>query len=274
MTGDNQSVQAATAAEVRAGFEHGEFVVLYQPIVSLRTGKLLSAEGLVRWLHPTLGTLSPGRFLPAVARAGLMDELGAWVLRTICTQARTWQDAGSNVPCVGFNPSEEQFRPTYLHDLVRAALNDTGLPPQGLTLELHEAVMGDAERASATLQEIATLGVRLWLDDFATGPPHLRNLKRFPFDILKLDRSYVADIAVDAGDEAIAAAIIGLAHALGIEVVAEGVTTEAQLAVLRRHGCDHIQGYLFSHPLEACALSTFLSEGQHGDIDPLGLLRP
>ncbi|MDQ3328643.1 MAG: EAL domain-containing protein [Chloroflexota bacterium] len=273
MTEHDGATLEVTAVEVRAAFEHGEFVVLYQPIVSLHTGKLLSAEGLVRWLHPRLGTLSPGRFLPVVACAGLMTKLGAWVLQTICARARSWQDAGIDVPCVGFNPSEEQFRRTYLRDLVRMSLDDADLDPQRLTLELHEAVMGDAECASATLQEIATQGVRLWLDDFATGPPHLRNLTRFPFDTLKLDRSYVANIAIDAGEESIVAGSIRLAHALGLEVVAEGVATEAQLAVLRRLGCGYIQGYLLSHPLEADALATFLSDGPHGDIDRLGLLR-
>jgi EAL domain-containing protein (putative c-di-GMP-specific phosphodiesterase class I) len=273
MMGNEPFVPTVTAAEVQAGIEHGEFAVHYQPVISLHTGKLLSAEGLVRWRHPTLGMLAPGMFLPAVADAGLLAELGAWVLRTVCAQARIWQDAGIAVPCVGFNPSEEDLRPAYLRDLVRAALDGAGIGPRLLVLELHEEVMADTQRAAQTLGELAALGVRLWIDDYGTGPSSLPLLEQFPFEILKIDRGDVSHIAEDPGAESAVASMIELAQSMGMAVVAEGVVTQDQLAVLRRHGCDHIQGRLFSRPLEADALSDFLVEGHAKDIDPLHMLR-
>lgn len=264
---------ATTAGELRTALERDELEVHYQPILALKSGTISGAEALVRWRHPTRGLLSPGAFLPAARSAGLTVTLGERVLRTVCAQAAAWRDAESPVPCVSFNPAHEQFRPEYLRDLVRAALGAAGLEPERLALELHEEVMGDAGAAAVTLAELGPIGVRLWVDDFGMGPSCVRSLKGSRFGMLKIGGEFVADIGSDADAARLVGALVGLARALGMEAVAEGVYAPEQLAVLRGCGCDHIQGWLFCRPLPPEALGTFLREGRYGDVDPLHLLQ-
>jgi diguanylate cyclase (GGDEF)-like protein/PAS domain S-box-containing protein len=248
---------------LRNAVERGEFVLYYQPQLDMKTGKIVGMEALIRWQHPELGMVPPGRFIGIAEETGMIVEIGAWVLRTACAQNKAWQDAGYDKLRVAVNLSARQFGAADLIENLAAVLSDTGLEPKYLEIELTESLfMSDITPAVDLLHRIKALGVNLSIDDFGTGYSSLSYLSRFPIDVLKIDRSFVADITRDANDEAIVTSIIALAHNLKLAVIAEGVETGEQLDYLRRHGCDEMQGYYFSPPLPAHQFEQLLVEGR------------
>ena len=256
----NVQVQERLAIEqgLRIAEQRNELYLLYQPKIDLRSGRIIGVEALLRWQHPSLGLISPERFIPIAEETGLIIPIGEWVLRTACKQIRAWRDRGIELP-VAVNLSACQFRQRNLAQTIHRILSETGVPPQWLEIEITESdVMENAESAIATLDELKARGVSISVDDFGTGYSSLSYLKRFPLDVLKIDRSFVRDIAVDSDDAAIVEAIIALARSLEIKVVAEGVETEDQMAFLNRSGCDFAQGYLFSPPVDAEQIAVLL----------------
>ena len=248
---------------LRNALERDEFVLHYQPQVDLESGAIVGIEALLRWQHPELGMVAPARFIGLAEETGLIVPIGAWVLRTACQQARAWHDAGFGHLRVAVNLSARQFAQPDLLPSIAAALEETGLPPAALELELTESLfMHDVAQAVHLLYDLKALGVALSIDDFGTGYSSLSYLRNFPIDVRKIDRSFVNDIASDADDAAIVASVIALAHNLELRVIAEGVESEEQLDFLRRHGCNEIQGYYFSRPVEAGALQQMLLEGK------------
>jgi diguanylate cyclase (GGDEF)-like protein/PAS domain S-box-containing protein len=243
--------------------ERREFVLHYQPQVDLKTGCIVGMEALIRWEHPELGMVPPGRFISLSEENGSIVPIGKWVLRSACMQAKLWQRAGFGDLCIAVNLSARQFSRRDLVQSVAAVLEETGLSPHLLELELTESLlMTDVETAIATMQELKALGVALSIDDFGTGYSSLSYLKRFPIDILKIDQSFVRDITLDPGDAVIVMSIIALAHNLKLHVIAEGVETKEQLAYLRHHRCDAIQGHYFSRPLPADEIEKILRQGK------------
>jgi diguanylate cyclase (GGDEF)-like protein/PAS domain S-box-containing protein len=237
---------------LRSALERNEFVLHYQPQVNLVTGKIVGMEALIRWQHPELGVVAPSRFISVAEETGLIVPIGAWVMRTACQQNKLWHDAGLGELRVAVNLSARQFGAPHLLAEVTEVLEQTGLAADFLEIELTESLfMSDVTLAVEVLHGLKSLGVNLSIDDFGTGYSSLSYLSRFPIDVLKIDRSFVADIARDASDAAIVASIISLAHNLKLSVIAEGVETAEQLDYLRRHGCDEMQGYYFSRPLAA-----------------------
>lgn len=254
----------AMEGALRLALQRDELLLHFQPKVSLKTGRINGVEALVRWSHPEHGMRSPAEFIPVAEETGLIVPLGEWVLRKACATLRAWQDAGLPVVPVAVNLSARQFRQAELIEVVGAVLDETGLDPALLELEITESMlMDDVDAAVAILKTLKELGVELSLDDFGTGYSSLSYLKRFPIDRLKIDRAFVRDIATDPDDAAICVAIIGLAHNLRMRVVAEGVETEGQLQYLREHGCDALQGFFFSPPVAADALARMLAHGEH-----------
>jgi len=248
---------------LRNAVERGEFVLYYQPQLDLKTGKVCGMEALIRWQHPELGMVPPSRFISIAEETGMIVAIGAWVLRTACAQNKAWQDAGYDKLRVAVNLSARQFGAADLIDNLASVLHDTGLEPKYLEIELTESLfMSDITPAVDLLHRMKALGVNLSIDDFGTGYSSLSYLSRFPIDVLKIDRSFVADITRDANDEAIVTSIIALAHNLKLAVIAEGVETQEQLDYLRRHGCDEMQGYYFSKPLAADEFEQLLIEGR------------
>ncbi|MEW6761245.1 MAG: bifunctional diguanylate cyclase/phosphodiesterase [Pseudomonadota bacterium] len=230
--------------------ERGQLVLQYQPRISTRDGRMVGVEALVRWRHPELGLLAPARFIPLAEESGLINELDLWVLREACACAAAWRAQGLFTGRVSVNLSARQFQRAGLAQRVRAALDASGLEPDGLELEITEStVMHDTEDAADVLRSLRDLGVRVSIDDFGTGYSSLSYLKRFPLDVLKIDRAFVNDVEGDATGAAIIRAIITLAHSLGLTAVAEGVETAQQVAFLKENGCDEIQGYYYSRPI-------------------------
>ena len=247
----------------RALQECNQLQVHYQAQKRL-DGPLIGFEALVRWQHPELGLIPPAHFLPVAEEAGLMAAIDEAVLRIACAQARQWQMEGTHGLRVAVNVSDHLFRRGDLPALVDALLTEFDLPPAALELELTEAiVMTDIESSIRTMHRIRDLGVDLSIDDFGTGYSSLAHLKRCPVQMLKIDRSFVNDLMTDPNDAAITEAITALAHKMNIQVIAEGVESEAQLEALRRYGCDAIQGYWLSKPLPAPMLPAFLSRVAH-----------
>jgi diguanylate cyclase (GGDEF)-like protein/PAS domain S-box-containing protein len=237
---------------LRQGLERGEFVLHYQPQINVASGRIVGAEALIRWNHPQIGLVPPGKFIPVAEVSGLIVAIGEWVLREACRQNWRWQQAGLAPISVAVNISSVQFRGGHLERNIRAALADTGLAAQYLELELTEGiVMGGANETVQTLLSLSAMGLKLSIDDFGTGYSSLSYLKRFPIDKLKIDQSFVRDIVTDPDDWAIASAVISLGHSLRLGVIAEGVEHAEQLDMLRRQGCDEVQGYHFSVPLPA-----------------------
>jgi PAS domain S-box-containing protein/diguanylate cyclase (GGDEF)-like protein len=240
---------------LRRAIERDEFELHYQPQVTLGSGAIVGFEALVRWRHPERGLVGPGAFIALAEETGLILPIGEWVLRRACGQCRAWQDAGLPVVPVSVNLSARQFS-EQIPQTVRRILDETGLDPKLLELELTESASMDApEKSFEILRELKAMGIGLAIDDFGTGYSNLNYLKRFPVDKLKLDQSFVRDIVSDPDDLSIARAVIAMAHGLRLTVIAEGVEDAGQLALLAAHGCDEIQGYLFSRPVEpeACA---------------------
>jgi len=250
-------------AALRRALEREEFRLFYQPKADLVTGKICGFEALLRWQHPDRGIVMPGDFIPVLEETGLIVQAGEWVLRTACVQIKAWQEVGLKVPAVAVNLSARQFEQKNLQGVVRQILRDTRIDPSLIEFEITESLlMNDPEGAARTLHSLKESGVRLSMDDFGTGYSSLGYLKRFPIDTLKIDRTFVRDISTDADDATLTRAIINLAQNLRLNVVAEGVETEAQLAFLCSNGCDEMQGYLFAKPTTAEECGRMLREGR------------
>jgi PAS domain S-box-containing protein/diguanylate cyclase (GGDEF)-like protein len=254
---------------LRRAIEREELVLHYQPQVDLASGRIVGAEALLRWRHPERGMVSPGLFIPLAEETGLIVPMGDWVLSAACAQQRAWREAGLPLVPVSVNLSAHQFDDRIVATVGRM-LEQYGLEPQLLELELTEsASMADADKSCALLAQLKNMGLSLSIDDFGTGFSNLTYLKRFPVDKLKLDQSFVADILKSGDDLAIPRAVIAMAHGLRLTVVAEGVETAGQLAVLAEHGCDMMQGYYFSKPLPAEDFGRMLRDGAMLDLAPL-----
>jgi diguanylate cyclase (GGDEF)-like protein/PAS domain S-box-containing protein len=258
-TRSNSHERILIVSGLRRAIEAGELVLFYQPKVSVRTGAMTGVEALLRWRHPERGLLLPGTFITLAEDAGLIRQIGRWVLRTACAQAREWQTVAPYAVPVAINLSARQFGDERLAAEVSEALADTGLPPRLLEVEITESIMMDQpERAAEKLRELRALGVHIAVDDFGTGYSSLARLKRFPLTSVKIDRSFVREIPQDADDAAITTAVIAMAHSLRLKVVAEGVENGAQVRFLRERNCDEIQGFFFSRPLPAREVLPFL----------------
>ena len=248
---------------LRRALERGEFELNYQPQVDLRKGIIIGAEALLRWRHPEMGMIAPGRFIPIAEESGLIVPIGEWVMHEACRQGRLWREAGLPELSIAINLSAVQFRKKDILKTIERALQENRFDPSLLELELTEGtVMQDAEDAIAVLQELKAMGIKLSIDDFGTGYSSLSYLKRFPIDQLKVDRSFVRDVTSNEDDAEITRAIIGMAHGLGLKVIAEGVEYEDQLKFLRWQKCDNMQGYYFSRPLQAEAFEALLTSGK------------
>lgn len=250
--------------ELRKALERSEFVLHYQPQVDLSTGKVVGVEALIRWQHPELGMVPPNSFITIAEEVGLIVSMGEWVLRTACAQMKAWHDMGLGQLRVAVNLSARQFSHGSIVEMIRNTLQQSGLEAQYLDLELTESlVMTDVESAIGILEELSGLGIQLSIDDFGTGYSSLAYLKRFPIDVLKIDRSFIKNIPENANEATIALAIISMAHSLGMRVLAEGVETEAQCEFLAKNKCDEIQGFLISKPLSSEELETFILIDSH-----------
>jgi len=257
---------------LRHALERKEFVLHYQPKINLETCAITGAEALIRWQHPDRGLVPPDQFLPIAEDCGLMVPIGQWVTRQACTQARAWMDAGFRAMPVAVNISATEFRNDgYIADL-RAILTDVCLEPRYLEIELTETVlMQHSEAIASMLRALKAMGIRLALDDFGTGYSSLSYLRRFPIDALKIDRSFVQEIAGDSSDAPIIQAVIGMGKSIKLRVTAEGVETSDQFAFLQDRHCDEGQGYYFSPPVVAEQFAELLRSGMGRNGRPLGL---
>jgi EAL domain-containing protein (putative c-di-GMP-specific phosphodiesterase class I) len=241
------------------GLEHRQFYLHYQPQLSADGRKVIGVEALLRWRHPELGVISPAEFIPLAESNGQIIPIGTWVLREAVQQLRTWMDADLPPMVMAVNLSSVQFRQPNLPALITDILDEAQVPPEYLELELTESVtMGNPQIAISVMDELHSRGVRMSIDDFGTGYSSLSYLKKFKVYKLKIDQSFVRDIATDADDRAIVIAIIQMAHSVGFIAIAEGVETPAQLEFLRQQNCDEVQGYFFSKPLPADQIVTFV----------------
>jgi len=248
--------------DLRRAIERQEFLLHYQPIVSLADGSVRGFEALVRWKHPDRGMVSPGVFIPMMEETGLIVPLGAWVIGEACRQLKIWQERFAHFASlsVNVNVSGKQFAKTNLVAVVETALRETKLAGRCLILEITESVtMTNAEQSAATLRELRGLGVGISVDDFGVGYSSLSQLHRFPIDALKIDRSFLQRIGGEERDAEIIRTIVTLAHNLGLTVTAEGIETPLQLEKLRALGCESGQGYLFAKPLSVEQVETMLA---------------
>ena len=253
-----------TERELRHALDRDELELRYQPVVALGSGEIVGLEALVRWNHPERGLLDPREFVSIAEDSGLIEPIGRWVQDTACRQALGWHELQPDRrPLdVAVNLSARQVAHPDLAGQVREVLDRTGLDPVNLRLEVTESVLvEESASATTTLEALSELGVRLVLDDFGTGYSSLAYLNRFPFDALKIDRSFVDGLGLEQERTAIVEAVIGMARALSLDAIAEGVESEAQLSELRRLGCDYAQGHLFSRPLTAPKVSALLGAG-------------
>ena len=259
--GSDIRARLAMQQQLRGAIGRDEFEVHYQPQMCLRTGAMLGAEALLRWDNPVLGKVPPGLFIALAEEYGSITAIGEWVLESVCAQIRAWHDAGLGSIKVAVNLSGKQFAQDRTVPFVEAALRKYGIAPACLGIEITEStVMGDPDKAVAALTRLKDIGVGISLDDFGTGYSSLGYLKRFPIDVLKIDKSFVDDVTTSSSDAAIARSVISLAHNLDMRVIAEGVETRAQVDFLTEHGCDEMQGYYFSRPLPAEAFTALLRE--------------
>ena len=236
-----------------------EFEIYYQPIVDIASGKIVGAESLLRWQSPELGMIYPTEFIPLAESTGLIIPIGKWVLKRVCKQIKSWHDAGINSLIVAVNLSAIEFnQPDFIHNLVNfTSVNN--LEPRDLEIELTESmIMQDVNSAIATMSKLQSLGVKIAIDDFGTGYSSLIYLKNLPINTLKIDRYFIHNVAKDSQKSAITKALIQMAHNLNLDVVAEGVETEAELGFLRQHNCNSMQGFLFSRPLPAAEFENCL----------------
>jgi len=252
---------SAEVKRLRLALERGEFELQYQPKLSCATGNVIGAEALLRWLHPARGEVSPAELVPFLEQSELLAEIGNWVIKSACAQARAWHDAGFTDVSVAVNLTGQQLLEPGMLEQVSAALRSSGLPPQALELELTESLlMENPAQAATAMRAMRALGVRLSIDDFGTGYSSLSHLKRLPVNSLKIDRSFIHDIVDDPNDVSITRAIIQLAHQLRLRVIAVGVETESQLGLLIANGCDEIQGHFFAAAVPGDEITTMLRE--------------
>jgi diguanylate cyclase (GGDEF)-like protein/PAS domain S-box-containing protein len=256
-----QALERSTIeSNLRRALEHKEFFLVYQPQMEIESGRITGVEVLIRWQHPEMGLVMPDKFIPIAENSGLILPIGEWVLRTACAQARKWQQEELLAGPMAVNVSAVQFRQDGFVNLIRRVLQETGLPPEQLELELTEGLLlQDAEMTFSVLQELKEMGLKLAIDDFGTGYSSLSYLRQFPVSKLKIDRSFVRDLDENPDDAVITIAIINMAKSLKLRVIAEGVESEAQLSFLRDRGCHEIQGYYFSRPVTAAEVSEMLS---------------
>jgi EAL domain-containing protein (putative c-di-GMP-specific phosphodiesterase class I) len=250
--------------ELRLGLQRGEFEVHYQPEVALDSTRIVGVEALLRWDSPTLGSVPPTRFIPVAEATGMIFPLGEFVLGEACAQTAKWRDQGllGDQFVTWVNVSGVQLSAGGVSDLVQRSLAAAGLPATSLGLEVTETAIVEGvpgDRARAELQELHDEGVRIAIDDFGTGFSSLGQLRHFPIDMLKVDRSFVQGVEHDAKDAAITANLVSLAHALGVTAIAEGIESEGQLSELRAVGCDLAQGYLFARPASADQVTGILA---------------
>jgi diguanylate cyclase (GGDEF)-like protein len=247
--------------ELYGALERNEMLVYYQPLIDLDSGKITAMEALVRWQHPTLGLISPAKFIPIAEANGLIVPIDQWVLRTACAQNRAWQLAGFTPIRISVNLSARQFEQSNLVEVISQIVQETGLKASDLELEVTESfLMGDIERSVKTLKQLQELGICLALDDFGTGYSSLNYLKRFPVNILKIDQSFVQDVMSNPDSAAVTDAIIALAKSLRLSITAEGVETKEQLEYLKMRGCHEGQGYYFSRPVPADIITPMLQK--------------
>jgi diguanylate cyclase (GGDEF)-like protein/PAS domain S-box-containing protein len=251
--------------DLRRALERREFVLHYQPVISLGTGRLTGCEALIRWNHPERGLMAPEQFVPLAEETGLIVPIGAWVLETACNQMQSWLARGMQPIDLAVNFSTRQFKQKALAESISRVLGDSCLQPERLHLELTESLLMESfEQATAILRELSALGIQLSIDDFGTGYCSLAYLKRLPCRALKIDRSFVRGLKQDPGDTAIVTAVIALGHSLGLKVVAEGIETEAQHSFLVQLQCDEGQGHLFSRALPPEEFLDFVSRRSEG----------
>lgn len=242
--------------------ERNEFFLVYQPIVNLKTGEIISVEALIRWQNPKLGLINPNEFIPLAEKTGYIVELGEWVLRTACQQNKDWQNQGFLPIQIAVNVSGIQVTREHFIEMVDGILKETKLEPKFLEIELTESsIMGDTENIIPKLGQLKEMGVQISIDDFGTGYSSFSYLKDFPVNKLKIDKSFVQDCTRNVNDSSIIKAIITMGHQLNLVVLAEGVETEEQLLLLQQSTCDEIQGYLYSHPKDAAHIEKLLSAG-------------
>jgi EAL domain-containing protein (putative c-di-GMP-specific phosphodiesterase class I) len=240
--------------DLRQAMSQGQFVLHYQPQIDLATGWAIGAEALIRWQHPHRGLISPAEFIPLAEDTGLIVPLGEWVLQAACAEAAAWRHLSLAV-----NLSPAQFRQPQLSEMVARVVTETTIEPHRLELEITEnLLLHDTKATLATLRLLKEIGVRIAMDDFGTGYSSLGYLHRFPFDKIKIDRTFIRDLGHSAEATAIVRAIIGLGHSLGMRAVAEGVETKEQVVLLKKEGCHEVQGYYFARPMPAAELSRFL----------------
>ncbi len=259
--GEASSRRLALETSLRRAVERDELLLQYQPIVDMKTGNFTGAEALVRWNHPQFGLLAPDNFIPLADETGLIIEIGEWVLRQACQQTKAWHEMGFYPMSISVNVSAVQLGQPQLLNHVASVLSKTGLDPACLELEITESVlMQDAEASINMLRALKEMGLKISVDDFGTGYSSLSYLKRFPIDILKIDKSFIRDIAVDRDNSAIVTAITALARSLNLSIIAEGVESRGQLSYLRKEKCDRVQGYFFSRPVNPEALHALMAE--------------
>jgi EAL domain-containing protein (putative c-di-GMP-specific phosphodiesterase class I) len=247
---------------LRYAIELNELSVHYQPLVDMQNHRVFGLEALLRWESATVGHISPAQFIPIAEESGSIIAIGAWVLREACKQMKVWRDSLNMDLIVAVNLSPQQFRQPDLVELVARTLQETGLPAHALELEITESsLMHNIVEVTSTLKQLTALGVRLAIDDFGTGYSSLSYLRHFPVHKLKIDQSFVRDIGSDERGMGVVITIIALAKTLGLDVIAEGVETQAQLDRLTTEGCSHVQGYLFSKPLPIALVAPYLKNG-------------
>ncbi len=256
--------QAALESDIRSALERGQFVLHFQPILALASNRIAGFEALVRWEHPSLGAIPPAEFIPMAERTGLITALGSWVLREACLRLKAWQERGlvSEDLWVSVNLASPHFSRPGLADQIAATLGEMGLGARRLMLELTEsAAMENAAAIRRTIADVRAMGARVGLDDFGTGQSSLACLHQFPSDFLKLDRTFVRDLAIREDARTIVGAVIALARQLGLCVIAEGIETREQAELARALGCDYGQGFYFSHPLDQAGAADLLRAG-------------
>jgi EAL domain-containing protein (putative c-di-GMP-specific phosphodiesterase class I) len=254
--------RAALDGDLRQALKHGEFVLHFQPLVELRTGRVAAVEALLRWRHPKQGLLAPDVFVPFAEESGLIDPIGTWVLKEACLQHQRWRNEGVPIPRVAVNVSIGQMRRSHFVHSVESALTLADMPRDSLEIEVTESTLLQGDRAANdAMHSLSTAGVLFAIDDFGTGYSSFSNLTAVPAGVLKLDRSFIVGAARGNERGAIVNAMINMAHALRKEVVAEGVETEDQLALLASLGCDMVQGFLLCKPLPPDQIARFSREG-------------
>jgi diguanylate cyclase (GGDEF)-like protein len=247
--------------DLRRALDNNELMVYYQPQISLISNEVTGAEALVRWMHPKLGMISPVKFIPIAEANGLIVPIGEWVLKTACTQMKQWQKKFTQNLSIAVNLSNRQFQQQDIVAVVARTISQSGIDPHTLELEITESMgMKNPEASLKTLLELKAMGVQIAIDDFGTGYSSISYLKKFPIDTIKIDRSFINDIITDNNDATIVLAMIALAHSLRLTVIAEGVENREQLDYLLNHGCQRIQGFIYSPPVNASGFEKLLAD--------------